>query len=410
MAYGNIIKRIKYWGQLLLLPVYGLSFLCHRDKNIWLFGSGFGQRFAENPRYLYLYTRQHKADKIHAIWISHQTDIVTYLQACGQEAYYYRSLKGIWYELHAGRYIFDNYSKDISFWLSGGAVKINLWHGSGNKKTNYDNVFDRVRHPKNIGERWQTWLRRMSDEKPNHYTLATSEAMSEIFQSAFRTDAKHIIIEGYPRNDMLFAETESLIHNLLTVQEQRLLQRLQEKKTEGYTLLAYLPTFRDSEEVFFTVMDLELFNQYLIEHKRILVTKLHPKSKLKERFEEIQYSNIISADAQIDVYSFLGLIDVLITDYSSVYTDYMLLDRPVVAFQYDLALYEANTRDSYIPQDTYMPEIKAATMEELMHAVNQVLLEDTHRAARRQSRTRMFQTIDGHSSARLFEQIYKMGE
>lgn len=42
----------KYWGQLLLLPVYWLSFLFPRNKRIWLFGSTFGKRFADNPKYL----------------------------------------------------------------------------------------------------------------------------------------------------------------------------------------------------------------------------------------------------------------------------------------------------------------------------------------------------------------------
>ena len=55
----QIINGIKYWGQLLFLPIYWLSFLFPRDKRIWLFGSTFGRRFADNPRYLYLYVSQH---------------------------------------------------------------------------------------------------------------------------------------------------------------------------------------------------------------------------------------------------------------------------------------------------------------------------------------------------------------
>ena len=45
----KITDRLHYWGQLLLLPVYWLSFLVPRDKKIWLFGSTFGRRFADNP-------------------------------------------------------------------------------------------------------------------------------------------------------------------------------------------------------------------------------------------------------------------------------------------------------------------------------------------------------------------------
>lgn len=48
----KFLEGIKYWGQLLLLPIYWFSFLFPRNKNIWLFGSTFGRRFADNPRRL----------------------------------------------------------------------------------------------------------------------------------------------------------------------------------------------------------------------------------------------------------------------------------------------------------------------------------------------------------------------
>ena len=125
-----MIDRWKYWGQLLLLPIYWCSFLVPRDRKIWLFGSTFGRRFADNPRYLYLYISQHKKKYgIRPIWISHNREIVSFLEKNGYEAYYYHSLRGIWYALRGKVYLYDNYSKDINFWQSGGAVKVNLWHG-----------------------------------------------------------------------------------------------------------------------------------------------------------------------------------------------------------------------------------------------------------------------------------------
>lgn len=402
------IERIKYWLQLFLVPIYGLSFLFPRNKDIWLFGSDFGKRFSDNSRYLYLYTSQNEKENVKAIWISHEKKIVRFLKENNYEAFYYHSLRGIWYSLRGGVYIFNNYTKDIDFWLSGGAVKINLWHGSGNKRTNYDNAFDKVRHPKNAWEKWKTWLRRLSDEKPGHYTLATSDDMAEIFISAFQTERSHILLEGYPRNDVLFPQGESRIGNLLTEKEAQLLCKAHLYKREGYTLLAYMPTFRDSETVFFDIMNLELFNDYLYKSKRILITKLHPKSKLKDAFQRLQFSNILNADSEIDIYSFLREIDLLVTDYSSVYTDFMLLDKPVVAFQYDWEIYTMNTRESYIPHDEYMPEKKARTMWELMDAIDCVLWDDSCKSKRQKSRNRMFKKIDGKSASRLYIKILKL--
>ena len=408
------VDRIKYWGQLLLLPVYWLSFLMPRDKSIWLFGSTFGRRFSENPRYLYLYLCQHKKERyiggrhIRPIWISHNKAVVQFLKANGYEAYYYHSAKGIWYCLRGKVYIFDNYSKDINFWQSGGAVKVNLWHGSGNKRTNYDNRFDSVRHPKNLWEKWKTFPRRLSDEKPYHYTLATSPAMKEIFISAFHTDEKHIIVEGYPRNDILFPAEECGIQNLYTKEERELLSMIATYRARGCRILTYMPTFRDSEKKLLEVLDLEAFDHFLEREKLFLVLKLHPKSRVKEALKGVRYQNLISADAEIDVYSFLGECDLLITDYSSVYTDYMLLDRPVLAFCYDWEEYTEHTRECYIDQDEYMPEKKVTTMEELMEGILAVLKEDSHKEQRHVSRRRMFARTDGRSCERLIRKIGKL--
>ena len=80
----KIADWLKYWGQLLLLPVYWMSFLVPRDRKLWLFGSTFGRRFADNPKYLYLYVSQHKKELgVRPVWISHDKSIVSMLSKKG---------------------------------------------------------------------------------------------------------------------------------------------------------------------------------------------------------------------------------------------------------------------------------------------------------------------------------------
>ena len=213
----KITDRLKYWGQLLLLPVYWLSFLVPGNKNIWVFGSTFGRRFADNPRYLYLYVSQHKEELgVRPIWISHNQKVVDMLNDEGYEAYMYHSLKGIWLALRAKIYLFDNYSKDINFWQSCGATKVNLWHGIPLKKIQHDNNFDKFRHPKNLWEKIKNYPRNISDEKPSHYVLTTSENLKPIFSSAFQTD--NVLVAGYPRNEVLISDE---IQNVYSEEEKR---------------------------------------------------------------------------------------------------------------------------------------------------------------------------------------------
>ncbi len=426
---SKIINGCKYWGQLFLLPVYWLSFLFPRDQKLWLFGSTFGRRFADNPRYLYLYVSQHSdraSDRvkqqmakwqaaghayaedenckdIRAVWITHKKEIAAFLTEEGYEAYYYHSLKGIYLALRAGIYIYDNYSKDINFWQSGGAVKFNLWHGSGNKKTNYDNKFDFVRHPRNNWERFRYFLRRLSDEKPYHYTLATGPMMADIFTSAFRTDLSHIVQAGYPRNDALFSDCE--ISNVLTKEEKKVVSDMKWQKQAGYHLLVYMPTFRDSEELFFDVMNLAQFDAYLKKQGYVFYTKLHPKSKLCKKFEQIKAERIINISAEADPYTFLSLCDNLVTDYSSIYSDYLMLNRPSVLFPFDFSEYTKDTRECYFTYEEYMPEIRAVTMQELMDDIVQVNEEDHCEEGRLALRDRIFKTSDSTACRTIVEVV-----
>lgn len=407
----KIINGLKYWGQLLLLPFYWLSFLVPRDRRLWLFGSTFGRRFADNPKYFYLYMSQHREEfGVRPVWLSHSREIVEFLRRADggtgmYEAYYYHSLKGIWLALRGKVYLFDNYSKDINFWQSGGAVKVNLWHGVGNKRINYDNAFDLVRHPKNLWEKFKYFPRRLSDEKPGHYILATSPMMCRIFAQAFHVPMGHVIEAGYPRNDYILGGE---IQNIYSSEEQEVLERILCWKESGRTAVLYMPTFRDSEARFAEVMDLERFNAFLEKQGLFFLVKLHPKSKLKNAFAQIGCSNIAVLDADADPYVFLGHADILVTDYSSVYSDFMLLDRPVVAFQYDYGEYSENTRDGYFDFKEYMPEAHAENMEELMDRIKKVSRKDTAKEMRAVSRGKMFSSTRADGCRELFEKCRKL--
>lgn len=394
---GRWTEWIRYWGQLFLLPIYWLSFLMPRDKRIWLFGSTFGRRFADNPRYLYLYACQHKEElEIRPIWISHDRNIIEFLKKNGYEAYRYHSIKGVWYALRGKLYLFDNYSKDINFWQSGGAVKVNLWHGIPLKKIQADNIFDKYRHPKNLWDKWKNFPRNLSDEKPCHYVLATSEFMKPIFSSAFRT--KKVLVCGYPRNDSILSKNIVLPYTDL---EKKLSWQIQERlRKKKLKMIYYMPTFRDSETKFFEVVDLGNLNKFLKSNQLLLCLKLHPKSKLRIEFEEIESENIIVIDADTDPYVFIPYSSLLITDYSSIYFDYLLSGKPIVFFNYDIAEYLRDAREMYFDYEEYTPGRKAATFKELQDALLETLENgDLYKEERNAMIEKMFQNAGEASKA-----------
>lgn len=359
----KIMMEIKYWSQIFLIPLYLLSYIMPRNKKIWVLGSTFGYRFADNPKYFYLYLHQHMRDEVRPIWISRDKAIVQMLRQKDYEAYYLKSFKGVWYCLRAKVYLYDNYSKDISFTLSGGATKINLWHGIPLKKIQKDNKFDKVRNPRNKLEKIRWSLRRMSDEKPSDYVLTTSNFLEPIFSSAFNT--KNTLVCGYPRNDFLISNNIDII---MTDDEKHTCNVI-ENKVKDNKIILYMPTFRDGEHKFFEVISITKFEAFLRKNHFVFFVKLHPKSKLNDRFMEIQSENIRIINPEQDPYPLLKVVDVLVTDYSSIYFDFLFTNKPIIFFPYDLEEYLMESREMYFDYDEFTPGRKVFVQDELENAL-----------------------------------------
>ena len=100
--------------------------------------------------------------------------------------------------------------------------------------------------------------------------------------------------------------------------------------------------------------------------------KLHPKSKLNEEFKNIQSENIMVINKDADPYVFLKLADVLITDYSSIYFDYLLLGRPIIFFAYDLKEY-FDSREMYFDYDEFTPGEKVWDYQGLKNSIVKII-------------------------------------
>lgn len=392
----KIWRGIRYWGQIFLIPMFLFSYIFPRCKNIWVFGSTFGYRFTDNPKYFYLFLNQDKNISVRAIWITKSNEIKTLLRSHGMEVYNIYSAKGIWYSLRAKVYLYDNYSKDICFWLSGGATKINLWHGIPLKKINQDNKFDKVRNPENKVQRLKWFLRRLSDEKPSHYVLTTSITLVPIFSSAFGT--KNIIICGYPRNELFLNNSN---YNIVSNEEKLLIDKI---CNYGKKIILYLPTFRQSETKIFDIITMDVFNDFLIKHDMLFCIKPHHKSFLNQNIGEKTWSNILKIDSIVDPYPLLNITDVLVTDYSSIYFDFLLRDKPIVFFDYDREEYICNSRELYFDYDSYTPGPKAKNMFDLMECLENISVENMS-VQRNLIKEKVFDSTVGSASFHLYELI-----
>jgi len=116
-------------ARLVLFPIYYLSGLVPRRDDLWVFGSWGGHRFADNAAAFFLFCASRLGDAIQLVWISRRPSIVSQLRSQGYKAHWLWSPLGVFYCLRAGVFVFDCFAKDINFWLSRNAKKVNLWSG-----------------------------------------------------------------------------------------------------------------------------------------------------------------------------------------------------------------------------------------------------------------------------------------
>ena len=130
----------------------------------------------------------------------------------------------------------------------------------------------------------------------------------------------------------------------------------------------YMPTFRDSQLSLFTQsMDLERLNRIMADTNSLLILKPHANVRLTENLSSL--TNIMPASPVMDIYPVLPYIDVLITDYSSIIYDWLLMEgKDVILYLYDYDAY-VRERDFFYPFDENVTGCRVDSFESLCSVI-----------------------------------------
>lgn len=360
-----INKFIKIPIYLILKIILFISYIIPKNKNIWVFGS-FGGSFNDNAKYLFLYIFENHPE-IKAIWISNNKNTVKFLKDKNFNSYYKWSIKGLFYSFIGKVYFYNAYISDINTWTHGNAIKVNLWHGIPIKKIEFDISKGTISHIFNKSLKSRFFY-------PNHYTksdyiLSTSKKVSEMFSSAFRLDTNQCLEFGYPRNDILTYSEDKIIDFIKKYEPSSSLELINTLKKYEKTYV-YMPTWRDDGSDFIkeSKIDFQFLNKILVDNNSCLILKLHNNTKLPMNLNS--FENIVLFDNKADIYPILPFTHTLITDYSSIYFDYKLMDKEVVFFSFDKDEY-IKDREMYFDYDEIIKyELVANSFESLIAIIN----------------------------------------
>lgn len=183
------------------------------------------------------------------------------------------------------------------------------------------------------------------------YVITQADIFNDKVAEILGVPTSKMVALGYPRTDILNNKGDT-----------------KEKFGISYNakMIVWMPTFRKNESSGIVYCDInklgvplleseqsfDRINNSLKENGAVLIIKLHPAEDVSQMMLK-NYSNILFisnkelAENNITVYQMLADSDALITDYSSVYYDYLLVDRPIGLIIDDIEKFEKKSKFAY---------------------------------------------------------------
>lgn len=374
----QFLKKIKILVGLffdyLFLSIWWLELLIPRNSKVAVFGSWSGVRFADNSRILFEYINQ-TDNKIKPIWLTRNLEIKKQLNNQNYKCYMINSFKGIYYSLIAKHIFYCGGISDVNYKCINGAIITQLWHGVPMKKIGLDvkkyykkSIFNTLIKPFSFKSQFSF-----------HHCLSTSYCFNKIMPSIFGIDSKDVIKVGYPRNDVFSAKIKTL----------PFIERIKKQYSKP-TIIAYLPTFRQSGnadyDYFFQFgFNEDVFEDFLIKNNCIFLYKGHFVINTESNYNDNKRFNTISnEDIDDSLNTFLQSVDILITDYSGVYFDFLLTEKPIIHSVFDIDFYLSDIREMYFD---YNNEIVCGPVAEkwsdIMVSISELLSNDHYRELRK---------------------------
>lgn len=281
---------------------------------------------------------------------------------------------------------------------------IQLWHGFPLKGLNFMSRFQTARHRRTYQEYWNNYQR----------ITSYSATYTTLMNACFGGSVEQYAVTGMPRNDFLFCSDGK-----------RIFEQVSGRSLSGRRLIAYMPTFRttafgqvnggENSALFdFPDFDLDKFIDFLIRNHLVMLIKMHPYevrgAAAMQRMAESEAFCLISDDmlavARVDFYEMLNAVDLLVTDYSSIYFDYLLLDRPIIFTPTDVSQYDETRGFLLEPYDFWAPGSKCLTQQSFLTTLEaELACPSRHAPERDRIASIVHHFCDGNSSQRVTELI-----
>lgn len=345
-----ICKIISYFYELAYIIVFfSCEYLLPVKKGVWCFGTWHGHSHTmDNPRAVFEVVKNDSS--IVKVVLQHQPDTfkdnsienVLFISANSLLGAYYLAVSQV---ILVG--IRTSGISRYSRYLTTKHLIIQLWHGIPLKKIG--KLFP--------GENW--------DKETVKYsaTVCSSKQDQKIMADVFSPlPHERVWVTGLPRNDFILMDEGNLPSDYKSI-----LQGLSDR-ISGQKFILYAPTWRENPDDLYVFSNEELLelNNILVENNAVFGIRGHSNVRGHSSYKGGQLPERIFFVNDIkDVNIVLRLTDILITDYSSIYIDFLLKEKPILHFTYDV--------DSYVNERGFLYKLEDAFASQYFTTFNELI-------------------------------------
>jgi CDP-glycerol glycerophosphotransferase len=301
------------------------------------------------------------------------------------------TLTGLWSFFRA-RWVFYTHGAFFNYQPPNRKTIVNLWHGMPIKRI---------------------WRGVPGSEVPlSTYLLSTSPFYSDVLMAASGFSSERMLVTGLPRNDFLIArraEASSTIDRL---------------KGRAKHLIVFMPTYRTSKLGLISEdgietdhilgldkMEVGLLHSWLKENACKMIVKPHPMSvHMGTSFQDDEQWSLVDDGVLfregLGLYELLGQADLLVTDVSSVFVDFLITERPQIFYFPDLKRYQETRGLLLNPLEDYIPGPISHNFVELREHLNEWISGgDTWVEKRRRLRALMAPLSEDSAAASILDAV-----
>ena len=325
----NIFKKNKifytlyYWIGTVLINI--LKIFVSVDNKVILFNSFGGRKYDDSPKVLYeamIKDKRYKGYKFY--WAFNNPS--DYSIEKGKKLKI-DSLKYFIIALKARVWITNTSIERGLSYKRKETLYFNTWHGTPIKK---------------LGKDLLKTTKSFKSKKSNSIDIMTVQGKydANIFAEAFNINKNKFLFSGLPRNDILSKYSNDYKKEIISK-----LNLSSDKK-----VILYAPTYREYEKdnlgrsLFKLPFNLDTWQRELGDN-HILLLRLHYESILDIDIEKYK-GFVVDVSSYSNLNDLMIASDLLISDYSSMFFDYSILNKPMICYTYDFEKYN-NLRGLY---------------------------------------------------------------